>query len=231
MKKIAIKLIPEFLLRFYRKRLKTSFFRNKSPSQVFSEIYRENYWGSSESVSGAGSVLNQTQSLILQLNSIIADFEIKSVLDIPSGDFNWMKKVDLSNVDYSGADIVKEIIDNNNNNNFQSNIKFKVLDLISDSLPESDLIIVRDCLVHLCFKDIEKAINNIKASNSKYLLTTTFTSRNKNHDILTRDWRTINLQKKPFCFPLPIQIINENCTEGDGKYHDKSMALWEISKL
>ena len=50
-------------------------------------------------------------------------------------------------------------------------------------------------------------------------------------DIVTGDWRPLNLQDKPFNFPSPILIINENCTEDGGEYSDKSMALWDISKL
>ena len=62
-------------------------------------------------------------------------------------------------------------------------------------------------------------------------MTTTFTNYHNNFDIVTGDWRRLNLQEKPFNFPNPILVINENCTEGKGKYKDKSMALWEINKI
>jgi hypothetical protein len=42
--------------------------------------------------------------------------------------------------------------------------------------------------------DIFLALNNICESNSKYLLTTTFTERSCNADIATGQWRTLNLQ-------------------------------------
>jgi hypothetical protein len=93
------------------------------------------------------------------------------------------------------------------------------------------MIIVRDCLVHLSYEDINSAIKNIKSSGSKYLLTTTFTNYHLNHDIVTGDWRPLNLQEKPFNFSSPILVINENCTEGNGEYKDKSMAMWDISKV
>lgn len=102
--------------------------------------------------------------------------------------------------------------------------------MITDPLPQNDLIIVRDCLVHLSYKDIYNAIKNIKSSGSKYLLTTTFTNHDLNHDIVTGDWRAINLQK-PFNFSSPLLVINENCTQGSGEYSDKAMALWEIDKI
>ncbi|MEO6490246.1 MAG: hypothetical protein ABIO04_09925, partial [Ferruginibacter sp.] len=111
------------------------------------------------------------------------------------------------------------------------NFKFQVLDLIIDQLPQSDIIINRDCLVHLSFADIFSALKNIKSSGCKYLLTTTFTDHPKNTDIITGSWRTINLQQPPFNFPIPLLMINENCTESNGDYKDKSMGLWEISKI
>jgi hypothetical protein len=138
----------------------------------------------------------------------------------------------LSNFNYIGADIVEELIKKNINLYLeQSNRKFMVLDLITDPLPVCDIIIVRDCLVHLSYDNINLAIKNIKLSGCKYLLTTSFTNREENKDIVTGDWRPINLEKSPFNFPPPILVINENCAEVNGIYKDKSMALWEINTL
>lgn len=231
MKKIIKKFIPDWLLRTYRNR-NISMFRSMSTKEVFTEIYNSNHWKSPESISGTGSEFKQTESLIHDLGKLLTDMNIKSVLDLPCGDFKWMQKVDLSEIDYVGADIVEELIKNNiRQYKKRGNLKFKVLNLINDPLPKKDLIIVRDCLVHLSYEDINSAIKNIKSSGSKYLLTTTFTNHNLNYDIVTGDWRPLNLQEKPFNFSPPILIINENCTESNGEYKDKSMALWAISKI
>lgn len=230
MKKLMIKLIPNWLLNWYGKN--NSKFRYKSTNEVFTEIYNTNHWHSSESISGEGSEIEQTASLINDLDKLLSDLKIASVLDLPCGDFNWMQKVDLSNIDYIGADIVEDLIMNNKMQyKERGNLKFKVLNLITDPLPKSDMIIVRDCLVHLSYKDIKSVIKNIKLSGSKYLLTTTFTNHSMNLDVVTGDWRPLNLQKKPFNFSSPILVINENCTKGNGKNNDKSMAMWEISKI
>ncbi len=229
MKKLIKKFIPDWLLEWYRN---SSKLRNVSTKEVFTEIYNSNHWKSSESISGPGSEIKQTESLINDLGKLLIDMNIVSVLDLPCGDFNWMQKVDLSKIDYVGADIVEELIKRNTRNNKdKKNLKFIVLDLITDPLPKSDLIIVRDCLVHLSYKDINSAIKNIRSSGSKYLLTTTFTNYRPNHNIATGSWRPLNLQEKPFNFSPPILIINENYTEGNGEYKDKSMALWDINKI
>lgn len=200
-----------------------------SSKEVFTKIYKTNYWNSSESVSGKGANSNQTTEIIKEINNIINDFNITKILDIPCGDFAWMQHINLSNISYIGADIVDDLIAKNKSK--YSNITFKVLDLTKDTLPKSDLVLVRDCFVHLSYDEIRKSILNIKSSGSKFLLTTSFVESNSNFDINAGKWRNINLQKKPFNFPKPLKIINENCTEDTFENKDKSLLLWKIDDL
>lgn len=231
MNKSINNLILGWILNWFRI-IKRSTLRSLNTKDIFTGIYKNNYWKSLESISGPGSEIKQTTSLINNLNILLHDMKIASVLDIPCGDFKWMQKVDLSNIEYIGADIVEELIKSNiEQYTGKNNLRFKILNLINDPLPKCDIIFIRDCLVHFQYDDIYKAIANIKASGCKYLMTTTFVNYHNNFDIVTGDWRRLNLQEKPFNFPNPILVINENCTEGNGKYKDKSMALWEINKI
>ena len=79
-------------------------------SDVFQKIYREQGWLSSESVSGWGSELRNTEQIIRELPGFLRRFGITSMLDVPCGDFNWMRFVDLDGIDYIGADIVPDLI-------------------------------------------------------------------------------------------------------------------------
>ncbi|WP_291137371.1 class I SAM-dependent methyltransferase [Flavobacterium sp. UBA7663] len=223
-------IIPLSLISWYRK-CKNAKFKKMSADEVFTDIYKNNHWKSAESISGEGSEIKQTKNLIKELNDLFEEKSVKSVLDLPCGDFNWMRKVDLSKIEYIGGDIVKELIEENTLKYKKENINFKVLNLISDSLPKCDIILVRDCFVHLSYADINKALKNIKSSGCKYILTTTYINHHVNYDIITGDWRPLNLQDVPFNFPTPLKIIIENSTEGNGQYKDKSMALWELEKL
>jgi hypothetical protein len=204
--------------------------KNMNTKEIFTSIKQKNLWGGVESVSGPGSTIDQTKILVAELSKLFTAKNIKSLLDIPCGDFNWMKTVDLSNINYIGADIVDDLIESNIKKYGSETIHFKNIDLINENLPECDIIFVRDCLVHFSYEDIFKAIKNIKISGCRYLLTTTFTSHS-NTDIITGDWRPLNLQIAPFNLPNPILIINEGCSEDNGIYSDKSMGLWEISTL
>ena len=231
MKEFIKKIVPYSIRKWNRNR-QSKKFKGKDINQVFTEIYDDNHWASAESVSGHGSEAVQTESLIKDLNEFFKTKNIKSVLDIPCGDFNWMQRVDLSNVKYIGADIVESLI-KKNKQKFQENenLQFQVLDLTSDDLPASDVIIVRDCLVHLSYENIEAAINNMKSSNSKYLLTTTFPNANNNHDIITGDWRALNFEKAPFNFPKPILVIDEVASLHNLQGKGKAMYLWELASL
>ncbi len=203
----------------------------KDCEQVFSTIYRENYWGGRDSVSGTGSAAAQTGAIIRELPKLLEELRAASILDIPCGDFHWMDKLEWRGVAYTGADIVAEIIENNRKHHEKSGISFLKLDLIGDELPRVDLVFCRDCLVHFSFADVFKALRNICRSESKYLLTTTFPERKKNHDIVTGQWRVLNLEKPPFNLPRPLKIITEECTEEQGAYADKSLALWKIDEM
>jgi len=86
-----------------------------------------------------------------------------------------MKHVDLDGIDYTGADIVADLILGNGQYE-ASKVHFCILNLIDDKLPKIDLVFCRDCLVHLSFRDTFRALHNICDSGSIYLLTTTFTS-------------------------------------------------------
>jgi hypothetical protein len=142
-----------------------------------------------------------------------------------------MKQVRLEVDEYTGADIIEKLIEHNRALYTTSKRKFIVLDIMKDQLPPADLIFSRDCLVHFSFRDIARTIRNIKRSNSKYLLTTTFSAQRQNTDIVTGEWRPLNLQLPPFNFPEPVVVVNENCTEVDGRYPDKSLGLWQIAKI
>ena len=142
-----------------------------------------------------------------------------------------MSTISMKKINYIGLDIVKDVIDINNKQYKKNNINFFWSDITSSELPSSDLMFVRDCLVHLSFDDIKKSVNRIKESQSEYLMSTSFINIETNLDIYSADWRPINLEKIPFNFPEPIVTINEECNEMNGIYSDKSICLWKIKDL
>ncbi|WP_228000736.1 class I SAM-dependent methyltransferase [Nocardia australiensis] len=202
-----------------------------NPRERFTHIFRSNLW-SSGSVSGPGSELAQTRQLCAGLPELLSRFGVRTLLDLPCGDFGWLSGVDLGVERYIGADIVAELVEQNTQRYASAGKReFRVLDLTADPLPEADAVLCRDCLVHLSFEDIGQALRNLRRSGSRYLLTTTFVELTANTDIPTGNWRPLNLRLAPFGFPEPLAILVEGCTEEDGAYADKALALWSISEL
>jgi SAM-dependent methyltransferase len=197
--------------------------------RVFSRIYEGNLWQGDVSVSGAGSDLVQTEAIRREIPRLVSEIGARSVLDLPCGDFLWMSRTPLDVDLYIGADIVPDLIESNRRTYGEdSRRRFEVLDLVENDLPTVDLVLCRDCLVHLSYADIARALANLRRSGSRYLLTTTFREHMDNVDIETGHWRTLNLVGPPFGFPDPLKLINEGCTVCDGDYSDKSLALWRI---
>jgi len=206
-----------------------------SSKKVFTNIYHNKKWSDPFSHSGTGSNLIQTEKIRRDILLLVELFSIKTIVDAPCGDFFWMKEIKnelaQKKIQYLGLDVVSEIISFNIENHSDNYFNFKELDITKDPIPKSDLIICRDCLVHLSFADIFKTLRNFKKSKSKYILTTTFVKRKKNIPIHTGDWRSINLQTFPFNFKNPILLINENSTEPTNVLNDKCLVLYEIKSM
>jgi len=159
---------------------------------------------------------------------------IRSILDIPCGDFAWMKHTSLELDHYIGADIVSAIVSNNLaqfKREHHPVRDFQLLDLTRDVLPCADAVLCRDCLVHFSNEDIFKALIRIQKSDSTFLLTTSFREQQHNKDIVTGWWRPLNLELAPFNFPEPLEVIDERCQLRRGAYPDKSLGLWRIADL
>lgn len=198
----------------------------------FTVIWKRNAWGSRESISGNGSTIANTESIRRFLPIVFEEFAIKSILDIPCGDFNWMRLVDgMTGISYLGGDIVAPLISKLNENYASETIRFVQLDITTDSLPKSDLVINRDCLFHLSYADINNALMRFCESGSKYLLSTSHDnlSNFKNTDIQSGGFRLIDLFESPFNFPRNFYF--EIPEPGEGSFPPRKLYLWDQNQI
>jgi Methyltransferase domain len=198
--------------------------------KIFSWIYSKNIWGNSESRSGNGSTVSRTILLRHKLAELAQEQGIRSLLDIPCGDFNWMRLTELTGIEYTGADIVPQLVEKNAALYGQPGRRFIHLNMCRDPLPRADLILCREGWVHLSFSDIAMCLRQMKQSQSTYLLTTTFTAHSRNREIATGDWRPLNLSLAPFCFPAPLCTLPDGPLP-DGTYPDKALAMYRLADL
>ena len=118
--------------------------------EVFTNIYQNWGFGGDESRSGPGSSLDETEKIRNQIRKLVHEKNIKTVVDIPCGDFNWMQHVDRTGIHYIGSDIVEPLIESNKKKH--PDVDFRHLDLTKSELPQVDLIIARDVFVHMCYE-------------------------------------------------------------------------------
>jgi SAM-dependent methyltransferase len=202
---------------------------DRTMEQVFRDAYWRNIWGDPESVSGPGSGLVRTAPFRDQIPQLLTELGATSLLDAGCGDFNWMKEVSLPLERYVGIDIVPELIDHNRQQYSEAKRSFIQGDIVRTELPRVDVILCRDCLVHLSFEHAWMALRNFQRSRSCYLLATTFVELTDNVDIETGGWRRLNLERPPFSFPSPEKCIDEKCPRPGGE--DKQLALWRLDSI
>ncbi len=212
------------MLRF----LKNIAYSTLSRRARFSRIFQNNTWGCEESVSGSGSTLDATKTLRKELPSLMNKYGVNSILDAPCGDICWMENIIEKfddNKTYIGVDIVDDLIKSNSDKIRKNNVSFYVADIVEDKIPEVDMIMCKDCFMHLCYEDIKKALDNFKASGSKYLLTDINYDIKEYQDIRSGRWRSINLEIYPFNFSTPLQKIISD------EHPNKYMALWKMEDI
>ncbi|WP_370941957.1 class I SAM-dependent methyltransferase [Amycolatopsis sp. cg5] len=199
---------------------------------VFAYIYRHNAWEGGESAAGEGSDLAATLAVRSALPGLLRKWRIRSILDLPCGDAGWLRSLPLGEIGYLGGDIVEEIVARNRAACPPGQgPRFEVLDLVKDELPAADLLVCRDCLVHLPLSQASEALRNIARSGCKYLLATTFLGLGRNVDIEPGDWRPLNLRLPPFGLPEPLDVIVEVDVAAIGGLPAKALGLWDIDSF
>lgn len=133
---------------------------------------REQFEPWSQTVNGPGSTLAATEAIRAGLPLLLKEFDIATMLDAPCGDLNWMGLIDLSEVEYLGWDVEETIIERNRVRYPMLNFECVNL-LLPHKVPQADLIVCRDFLIHLPTVDGCAVLQAFRDSRSRYLLTTT----------------------------------------------------------
>jgi len=160
--------------------------------------------------SGSGSTLRRTRRLRRALPGLLRDYGVKTFLDAPCGDWTWMSAVDLTGVKYIGGDISKELVDDVKAEFGGTGRRFVHLDLASDKLPKCDMIMVRECLIHLVDPVRWAVIENIHKAKIPYLLLTVDLIDTNIPLEQNGQHRNFNPMLAPFNFPAPVHHIPES---------------------
>ena len=189
--------------------------------KIFTSIYKSNHWSNDHkflsnefvSVSGPGSNINTEQffSLVKNFTQIITDYDIKSLLDMPCGDFLWIHKIIKDkNIDYLGIDIVEELIEENKTRYKNKNFNFENHNILNFSTKKHfDLILIRDLFIHVKNPNILQIIQNVKQMNFRYVALNSYNNET-NKDVIEGQHRKVNLLIEPFNLKQPIYSFRDH---------------------
>ncbi len=188
-----------------------------------------------ESYCGEGSYIANTVEIRRFLAQVLVHHSIRSMIDIPCGDLNWLSLVDLTGVEYTGYDIDEGFIRDNREQ--YPEYRFELVDARTHtSWPRVDLILCRDFFIHLPEKDNLRILDAFRRSGSTWLMSTSFDYLTENQDLSDqqktveysrhhRMSRYVNLEIAPYNLGVPFEAIREN-------HHvckDRIVGLWRLN--
>ena len=226
-----------WLRKLFVSKIYQRFFFNKKilKKKIFTTIYKSQHWVQDHdklshqyiSISGHGSNLGTDQFYNLKdnLNKIITNYKINSILDMPCGDFLWMNEIlKDKKIKYIGIDIVDDLI-SKNISKYQNEETIFIADDIVDYFHKDlvDLILIRDLFIHINNKDISTILKNLKNFNFKYLAVNSYSNDN-NTDVVTGQHRKVNLLIEPFNLLKPLFFFKDH-------ENDKYVFLYEKNQI
>ena len=188
--------------------------------------------------SGPGSTLDTTQEAMGILHTLINELKRVSgkqrisLLDIPCGDFVWMNRFlqERHDVDYTGMDIVPQLIQNHANAfGSDTHLKFIEQDIVEAPLTQAyDIIFCRMMLQHLTQRAFMKVLLHFSNSGSRYLLMTTHAGhpRVSAVDLYSHRFRPVNFEIPPAQLSPPLCITRDGPVTSTP--FDHFLALWKL---
>jgi SAM-dependent methyltransferase len=163
---------------------------------VFNKIYETNLWGYG---SGLGSLPQTTEPYRRFLVNFIKANQIKKILDIGCGDWQFSRLIDWSGIDYTGTD-VSSVVLANTMKYAKSGVKFIEANALTDELPEADLVLIKDVIQHWSNADIQNLLPRLKKYKNILITNGIHSSgvETVNMDIEAGAWRSVNLLLEPF---------------------------------
>jgi hypothetical protein len=191
--------------------------------EEFTKIYEQGGWkkGKGETVSGKGSTLSFTEGIRKLLPPLMRELGVKTLLDAPCGDFNWFGKMDIGDTRYVGMDIVSEIVEQNKIKYGSPNRTFVSGDAAQDPLPQADLMLCRDLLLHLPLASGLAVLRNFVRSQIPLILISSYPVK-RNKDVEGIGSRPLNLRLEPFGLPEPKRALPD-WREG---FRERYLCLW-----
>ncbi len=163
---------------------------------VFAHIYKNGSWGVG---SGPGSTPDATATYRGILDNFLRANEVKSVIDIGCGDWQFSRLINWYGASYVGYDVVPTLVEENSRRFGQANVRFLDMPENYDEIVPADLALCKDVLQHLSLSHAEALLSALER-RAKYVLITNCVhpAANLNREIGDGDWRPLDISLMPF---------------------------------
>lgn len=182
---------------------------DEETEKIFTNLYATGAWGLNDeglASSGPNTSIRDSLSYIQFLEDLLKTYSIQSVVDVGCGDWAFSKAIDWKNVQYTGIDIVKPVIEKNQSAYSSSHISFIHGDMNEMELPAADLLICKDVLQYLPKNKILSFLAKLRTY--KYcLFINDVDPYGRNKSIVCGDHRPLDLTKAPFSLS-GVQLFN-----------------------
>lgn len=163
--------------------------------RAFSDIYENDKW---EGGSGAGSFPEYTGPYVGTVQQFLHDYEIKSVVDLGCGDWQFSRLIDWSGVEYLGLDVVETVVEANRKKFANESIAFEVA-TVGEPLPPADLVVCKDVLQHLPLSIVADYLAEFRQRYKHILVTNdVYPDGATNYECLPGAGRAIRPDLEPF---------------------------------
>jgi SAM-dependent methyltransferase len=135
---------------------------DKSPREIFSEVYRSKAWGDHGAFfSGFGSHIRPAiDAYVRALTPLLMGMPNARVTDLGCGDFNIGRHIKPLCNSYIACDVVPELIKYNREK--FPDVDFRCIDITVDILPAGDIALVRQVLQHLNNNQISNFLRRLE---------------------------------------------------------------------
>lgn len=215
------KVLPQFIYRPLKRRLDEKRWQKlsqaRSRTDIFSMIYKDKMWGGSEDFySGHGS--SDTQIVVpyvAAVKQLLGSFDMPpSACDFGCGDFRVGQQIRPACAAYVGCDLVPELIARNQKRFKDLDVEFRVVDIVTDELPDGDVAFIREVLQHLSNEEIAAVLP--KLAKYRYVVVTEVVpvgdfepnlDKPAGFDIRASRGSGVDLQRGPFNFPVKASRV------------------------
>jgi len=131
----------------------------------FTNIYRNGLWGRNEEgegFSGAGCLPENAQPFMVFLETFLKENDIHSVVELGCGDWTMQRHIDWGDIDYTGIDWVKYILDRDQREFGSEKVRFIHGDALTMELPKADLVICKEMFQHLSNRDTKRLLEKCR---------------------------------------------------------------------